>query len=386
MIEWLLSDRAEDRRALFEEAAGIGLYRDRRQTTERRLEETAGDLQRVEDLIAEVQSQLRSLARQKGKAERHVRLMEEKFAVQLTLAKRLLTDLSAHRETSQRRHAELERDLPTSREGLSHLEARRDEAARSRARADSQRTEIARGLGDVRLELGKLDGDLALAAERLANAAARKLARIRRARPDGRSPSAGDPGSGSRSSRAPWRLSRSASASSPNSPPGPKPSSRSALPWANSVKRSVSWRKTSRSASRRSAPSKGSATRWSPTSPHCANRQLRPTPGVRRLRRNRKSPNGGGQRRWMWPTVTAMRPSASPVKPNAPVTWWRNSAVAKRWSGPTDGPLKRALLNLTARRQGPGRTRARPGWPRPRRRSPALSSRTIRRLDSRPAL
>ncbi|HXI19613.1 MAG TPA: AAA family ATPase, partial [Gemmatimonadales bacterium] len=73
MIEWLLSDRAEERRSLFEEAAGIGLYRDRRQTTERRLEETAGDLQRVEDLVAEVQSQIRSLARQKGKAERHSR-------------------------------------------------------------------------------------------------------------------------------------------------------------------------------------------------------------------------------------------------------------------------------------------------------------------------
>jgi chromosome segregation protein len=175
MIEWLLSDRAEDRRALFEEAAGIGLYRDRRQTTERRLEETAGDLQRVEDLIAEVQSQLRSLARQKGKAERHARLMEEKFAVQLTLAKRLLGDLMEQTETSQRRHTELERELPLSREGLAQLEEQRDEAARSRARAETQRTEIARRLGDVRLELGKLDGDLALAAERLANAAARKL-------------------------------------------------------------------------------------------------------------------------------------------------------------------------------------------------------------------
>ena len=48
------------------------------------------DLQRVEDLIAEVQSQIRSLARQRGKAERHARLMEEKFAVQLTLVGPLL--------------------------------------------------------------------------------------------------------------------------------------------------------------------------------------------------------------------------------------------------------------------------------------------------------
>ena len=175
MIEWLLSDRAEERRSLFEEAAGIGLYRDRRQTTERRLEETAGDLQRVEDLIAEVQSQIRSLARQKGKTERHGRLMEEKFAVQLTLAKRLLHDLSEHMANSERRHTELEQELPASRESLLVLEEKREEAGRSRARTEGQRTEIARRLGDVRLELGKLDGDLALAAERLANAAARKL-------------------------------------------------------------------------------------------------------------------------------------------------------------------------------------------------------------------
>jgi chromosome segregation protein len=175
MIEWLLSDRAEERRSLFEEAAGIGLYRDRRQTTERRLEETAGDLQRVEDLIAEVQSQIRSLARQKGKTERHARLMEEKFAVQLTLAKRLLHDLSEHMAASEVRHAELEHELPASRESLVKLEEAREEAGRARARTEAQRTEIARRLGDVRLELGKLDGDLALAAERLANAAARKL-------------------------------------------------------------------------------------------------------------------------------------------------------------------------------------------------------------------
>ena len=94
MIDLLLSDRADERRSLFEEAAGIGLYRDRKHSTERRLEETAVDLQRVEDLIAEVQSQIRSLARQRGKAERHAKLTEERFAVQLTLARRLLERLS----------------------------------------------------------------------------------------------------------------------------------------------------------------------------------------------------------------------------------------------------------------------------------------------------
>src|SRR5512134_2474430 len=94
MIDLLLSDRAEERRSLFEEAAGIGLYRDRKHSSERRLEETAADLQRLEDLLNEVQSQIRSLARQKGKAERHGRLMQEKHAVQITLARRHLDCLA----------------------------------------------------------------------------------------------------------------------------------------------------------------------------------------------------------------------------------------------------------------------------------------------------
>src|SRR5947207_2540484 len=79
MIEALLSEKAEERRALFEEAAGIGLYRDRKTSTERRLEETAADLARLEDLVSEVQTQVRSLARQRGKAERYGKMIEGRF-------------------------------------------------------------------------------------------------------------------------------------------------------------------------------------------------------------------------------------------------------------------------------------------------------------------
>src|SRR5512133_496508 len=143
MIDLLLSDRAEERRSLFEEAAGIGLYRDRKHSTERRLEETAVDLQRVEDLIAEVQSPIRSLARQRGKAERHVKLTEEKFAVQVTLARRLLDHLSEEVAGMEGRYAELARLLPSARETLGESERRREDAARARAAAETARTELA---------------------------------------------------------------------------------------------------------------------------------------------------------------------------------------------------------------------------------------------------
>ena len=218
MIDLLLSDRADERRSLFEEAAGIGLYRDRKHSTERRLEETATDLQRVEDLIAEVQSQIRSLARQKGKAERHVKLTEEKFAVQLTLARRLLERLS---DRGRRHGGALSPSWPSccrrARQRLAEAEQRREEAARGRAAAEAQRTEIARRLGAVRVELGKLDGDLALAGERLANAAARRRPRAGRAEPDG----------APRRSRPRW----SATPPPPSATPPPRSMSASAASW-----------------------------------------------------------------------------------------------------------------------------------------------------------
>ena len=175
MIDLLLSDRADERRSLFEEAAGIGLYRDRKHTTERRLEETGHDLQRVEDLIAEVQSQIRSLARQRGKAERHARLTEEKQVVQVTLARRRLERMATDAAAMEDRHRTLASALPAGREEVIGLEGARDDAARARGGAEAARAEIARRLGDVRVELGRLDGDLALAAERMANASARRV-------------------------------------------------------------------------------------------------------------------------------------------------------------------------------------------------------------------
>jgi chromosome segregation protein len=174
MIDLLLSDRADERRSLFEEAAGVGLYRDRRHTTARRLEETAGDLQRLEDLVAEVQSQIRSLARQKGKTERHTALNEEKFSVTLTLARRRLDQLAQDAVDFERRHGELTELLPRSRESLAAIEAVREGAVHKRNAAERHRATVAEDLGQVRVTLGKVEGDLAVAAERLANAAERR--------------------------------------------------------------------------------------------------------------------------------------------------------------------------------------------------------------------
>jgi chromosome segregation protein len=174
MIEALLSEKAEERRALFEEAAGIGLYRDRKKSTERRLEETAADLARLEDLISEVQTQVRSLARQRGKAERYGKMVEERFGIALTLVRRELEDFDLALGALGVRGRELAEALPAARARLTEAERTREGRVQARHTAEARRTEVERGLADAKLEVGRLESDLAIAGERLGNAGQRR--------------------------------------------------------------------------------------------------------------------------------------------------------------------------------------------------------------------
>src|ERR671921_602299 len=118
----LLSDRPDDRRELFEEAAGVGLYRDRRRSTERRLEETGVELSRLDDLVNEVQSQVRSLARQRKRSERHAELTRRRFGVELTLAAR---EMEAWRDELERLEAQvgsLRESIPATEESAREAE------------------------------------------------------------------------------------------------------------------------------------------------------------------------------------------------------------------------------------------------------------------------
>ena len=174
MIDALLSEKAEERRSLFEEAAGIGIYRDRKRSTERRLEETAADLARLEDLIAEVQTQVRSLARQRGKAERYSKMIEERFGIAITLVRRELEDLDLALGALGVKSAALASAVPAARERLAEAERDREARVQGRHTAEARRTEVERRLADAKLEVNRLEGDLALAAERLHNAGQRR--------------------------------------------------------------------------------------------------------------------------------------------------------------------------------------------------------------------
>jgi chromosome segregation protein len=76
-IDLILSSRPEDRRAIFEEAAGITKYKAQKKEALRKLEYTEANLVRVQDIIKEVRRQIGSLQRQAAKARRYQALMED---------------------------------------------------------------------------------------------------------------------------------------------------------------------------------------------------------------------------------------------------------------------------------------------------------------------
>jgi chromosome segregation protein len=110
-IDLILSSRPEDRRTIFEEAAGITKYKAQKKEALRKLEYTEANLLRVQDIIKEVRRQIGSLQRQAAKARRYQTLMKD------------LGIFDTH--LSHKNYCELVRD--------------RDEVRRELARNDDQR-------------------------------------------------------------------------------------------------------------------------------------------------------------------------------------------------------------------------------------------------------
>lgn len=117
-IGQILSNKPADRRAIIEEAAGIGKYKTRKRLAEAKLESSRQNLARVFDILEEVSRQVNSLKRQASKAKRYEELREEmighlrraisgRFQILEKEAASLTTDLNQAQTTFQELSAQL---------------------------------------------------------------------------------------------------------------------------------------------------------------------------------------------------------------------------------------------------------------------------------------
>src|SRR5437588_2552404 len=94
-IDLILSSRPEDRRSVFEEAAGITKYKTQKKEALRKLEATEANLLRIGDIIKEVKRQIGSLQRQAGKARRYQALHTDLRIVDTQHSRKQLDSLEA---------------------------------------------------------------------------------------------------------------------------------------------------------------------------------------------------------------------------------------------------------------------------------------------------
>jgi len=114
-IAEIVSAKAEERRILIEEAAGIGKYKARRREAESKIGSTEQNLLRVTDVLGEIRRQISSIERQARKAARYKRLRETLRVLELSLAADERRDLMASLERASDELGEL-RDRQTALE------------------------------------------------------------------------------------------------------------------------------------------------------------------------------------------------------------------------------------------------------------------------------
>jgi chromosome segregation protein len=110
-IDQILSSKPEDRRAIFEEAAGVMRFKVQKREAERKLEGTEANLLRLADILREVRRQIGSLQRQAGKARRHREIFDKLKRLDLALSARERDQLLLKIDELASHQAKLKADL-----------------------------------------------------------------------------------------------------------------------------------------------------------------------------------------------------------------------------------------------------------------------------------
>jgi len=168
MIDAILSERHDERRKIFDEAAGVTRYKLRRRETQRRLDALQSDIARIQDLVTEVERSVRSLSRQAKKAERYEQLKQQ---VLQRLQWLLVHDYQQYHQQRQQLERQIEALQVEKQAGEEALIDQELAIARLEETLHQAETELARSrdhLGQLRSQRQSLEKDLLVITERIA--------------------------------------------------------------------------------------------------------------------------------------------------------------------------------------------------------------------------
>lgn len=173
MVKTILSSRPEDRRFLFDEAAGITRYKIQRHRAELKLSSTNEDLERIDDIMGEVEAAVKSLKKQVSAFRRYERAERRIAEIRGVLAARRLREvgelLSAavlERMRLESRREELAAELAAAEAGLA-------EAATESERADTALEEERTRCNELERRQSSLERELAVVQTRIASISTR---------------------------------------------------------------------------------------------------------------------------------------------------------------------------------------------------------------------
>jgi len=125
MVDDLIKDKENSRRRMLEQAAGISIYKTRKKEAKLKLDATEQDIARIEDLLFEINNQLKTLENQAKKAEKYYEVKKEYREVSVELAKAALEsfnvtykELNTQHETETDKRIKLEAEIAVDEAAL----------------------------------------------------------------------------------------------------------------------------------------------------------------------------------------------------------------------------------------------------------------------------
>ncbi|MEX0945560.1 MAG: chromosome segregation protein SMC [Balneolaceae bacterium] len=167
MVEEILNDRNNDRRHLFEEAAGVTRYKEKRKQTLRKLDETLKDLQRLEDILIEIRKKVRSLeiqAEKAGKAK-SFRIELEKLDQAYTLTE--YQNIKNELEPLQARISNAEKEKKELTKRVTELESTDEEARSELLKKERDEAEIKRKANQLHSTVREMETNIKILEEKI---------------------------------------------------------------------------------------------------------------------------------------------------------------------------------------------------------------------------